>query len=391
MVPVNLEESSGLPPEFLKLCTEDSVKVKKVDMSLKEYQTTLKSMHMPNNGVVKVVRDRIFSAAFHPCGSNLLMAAGDKYGRVGLWKLVSLDSPFKLISVAYKHTDDSTSGFDTQGGECGDDGVLLFEPHTRPVGCMAFSRSSPANLLTSSYDGSLRSMDVEKAAFDDVYSIEDGIKNFDFLSHDCSTLMVGDWYGDVAIVDRRTPGNTYESLYTLDYKAVRCVNVHPVQKHYFVVAETKVVSIYDTRFLKRTSSQAVSQLHGHTLSINSAYFSPVTGNRVLTCCYDNNIRIYDTAAMTTTAPLLTSIRHNMQTGRWLSKLTAVWDPKQEDCFLVGSMGKPRCAQVFHESGQLQHTFRDMDLSTVVSVTAFHPSRNAMLGGNSSGRLHIFTD
>lgn len=33
---------------------------------------------------------------------------------------------------------------------------------------MAFSRTCPVQLLSGSYDGSLRCMDVEKAVFDDV-------------------------------------------------------------------------------------------------------------------------------------------------------------------------------------------------------------------------------
>lgn len=82
----------------------------------------------------------------------------------------------------------------------------------------------------------------------------------------------------------------------------------------------------------------------------------------------------------------------MQTGRWLSKLSAVWDPKREDCFVVESMGRPRKMQVFNENGQLQHSFMDAEnLTTVLSVTAFHPTRNALLGGNASGRLHVFSD
>lgn len=85
-------------------------------------------------------------------------------------------------------------------------------------------------------------------------------------------------------------------------------------------------------------------------------------------------------------------RHNMHTGRWLSKISAVWDPKQEDCFVAGSMLRPRRLQVFHESGREQHTFTDQDnFNTVLPVTAFHPTRNALLGGNASGRLHVFTD
>ncbi|MEQ2186154.1 WD repeat-containing protein 76, partial [Goodea atripinnis] len=75
--------------------------------------------------------------------------------------------------------------------------------------------------------------------------------------------------------------------------------------------------------------------------------------------------------------------------RWLSKISAVWDPKQEDCFVVGSMKRPRRVEVFHESGRLLHSFMDENVGTVLSVTAFHPTRNALLGGNSSGRMHVF--
>ncbi|XP_059205380.1 WD repeat-containing protein 76 [Centropristis striata] len=365
MDPINMEEGSKLPSQLLELCSEDSAEERKMELDLKKYKSDLKDMRITEDRVAKVVKDRIFSAAFHPCSSSLLMATGDKWGKVGLWKM---------------------------GGDWGDDGVLLFEPHTRPVGCMAFSNAQPTHLLSLSYDGSLRCMDVEKAVFDDVYDIDDGLKTFDFLSHDCATLMVGNWYGEVAIVDRRTPGNSHESLHSLDPKTLRCVSVHPLKKQYFAVAESREVNIYDSRCLKKTKGQAVSQLHGHSLSITSAYFSPHTGNRLLTSCMDDHIRVYDTSAMTAKSPLLTSIRHDMHTGRWLSKLSAVWDPKQEDCFVVGSMSRPRRVQVFHESGQLQHSFTDSEnLSTVLSVTAFHPTRNALLGGNASGRLHVFSD
>nr|XP_046204344.1 WD repeat-containing protein 76-like isoform X1 [Oncorhynchus gorbuscha] len=365
MEPINMEEDSSLPPELLKLWTEDLIKEEKEELGLGEYRSTLKSMELSEiGGVAKVVKSHIFSVAFHPCSSRLLMAAGDKLGGVGLWNLDS---------------------------DMGDEGVLLFEPHVQPVACMAFSRSHPTDLLTLSYDGTLRSTDVEKAVFDEVYRIKDGLRTFDFLSHDCSTLVTGDWYGDVAIVDRRTPGTSHESLHSLDTKTVRCVHVHPVQKQYIMVAENSIVSIYDARCLKASSREPVSQLYGHSKSISSAYFSPGTGNRVVTTCLDNNIRIYDTSELTSRAPLLTSIQQNLYTGRWLSKLQAMWDPKRDDCFVVGSMQQPHRVQVFHESGQLQHSFQDPEMTTVLSVTAFHPTRNALLGGNASGRLYVFTD
>ncbi|XP_068454089.1 WD repeat-containing protein 76 isoform X2 [Clinocottus analis] len=364
MVAVNMEEGSKLPSQLLELWSEDSTEERKMRLDLKEYRSALESMKITKDRVAKVVMEHIFSAAFHPSASSLLLATGDKLGKVELWKL---------------------------GGDWGDDGVLFFEPHTGPVSCMAFSRAHPTQLLSLSYDGSLRCMDVEKAVFHDVYDTAEGLNTFDFMSHDCFTLVVGNSLGEVAIVDRRTPGNTHEFLHSLDPKTLRCVSVHPSQKQYFVVAGSKVVNIYDSRYLTKTESQAVSVLRGHSFSISSAYFSPHTGNRVLSTCMDNYIRIYDTSAMTTKSPLLTTIKH-IRTGRYLTKLSAKWDPKQEDCFVVSSMAHPRMVQVFHESGQRQHSFIDTKHRHIVlSATAFHPTRNAFLGGNVSGRLYVFSD
>lgn len=47
----------------------------------------LKKLSIDDSRVVKVVKERICSAAFHP-SSNLLMAAGDKGGHLGLWRPV---------------------------------------------------------------------------------------------------------------------------------------------------------------------------------------------------------------------------------------------------------------------------------------------------------------
>ncbi|KAI2662673.1 WD repeat-containing protein 76 [Labeo rohita] len=344
--PINLDEDVSLPDDLINLWNEDALKQETETSDLKSYQQMLQRLSIDDSCVVKVVKDRVCSAAFHPSSSNLLMAAGDKSGHLGLWK---------------------------PDAKWGDDGVIYFEPHSRPITSMAFT-SHPCNLITISYDGSARSMDVEKAVFDEVYRSHFGLKSFDFLSADYSTLLLGEWNGDVAVVDRRTPETSYESLYTMAANPLRSVHIHPVQQHYFVVAESSFVNIYDLRHLKRRNNRAVGELSGHSRSVSSAFFSPVTGNRVLTTCMDNKIR------------------HNMQTGRWLSKLSAVWDPKQQECFVIGSMDRPRRIQVYHESGHLLHTFQNMDhLTTVCPITAFHPSRNILLGGNSSGRLHVFTD
>ncbi|XP_052417268.1 WD repeat-containing protein 76 [Carassius gibelio] len=361
--PINMDKHVRLPEDLVKLWNEVPLKKVTGTSDLISYQQMLQKLSINDSCVVKVVKDRICSAAFHPTSSNLLMAAGDKSGHLGLWK---------------------------PDASWGNDGVIYFEPHSRAITSMAFS-SHPCNLITVSYDGSARSMDLEKAVFDEVYRSSSGLKSFDFLSTDCSTLLLCEWNGDVAVVDRRTE-KINASLYTMAANPLRCVHVHPVQQHYFVVAEGRFVNTYDLRHLKRTNNLAVGELNGHSRSVSSAFFSPLTGNRVLTTCMDNTIRVFDTSLINGRSPVLKSITHNMQTGRWLSKLSAVWDPKQQDCFVIGSVDRPRRIQVYHESGRCLHTFRNMDhLTTVCSITAFHPSRNTLLGGNSSGRLHIFTD
>nr|XP_021333253.1 WD repeat-containing protein 76 isoform X1 [Danio rerio] len=360
--PINLDEDATLPDDLLDVWNEVPLEQSTGTPDLKSYERMLKKLSIDDSRVVKVVKERICCAAFHP-SSNLLMAAGDKYGHLGLWR---------------------------PDAEWGDDGVVCFEPHSRAITALAFT-SQPCNLITASYDGSARSMDLEKAVFDEVYRSSSSLKSFDFLSSDCSTLLFGEWNGDVAIVDRRT-GNSCESLHAMTAAPLRGVHVHPVQQHYFLVAESSFVNIYDLRHLKKRNSPAVCELYGHSRSTSSAFFSPLTGSRVLTTCMDDCIRVFDSSQIAGSIPALTSIRHNMQTGRWLSRLCAVWDPKHQECFVIGTMDRPRKIKVYHESGRLLHTLQNTEhLTTVCSVTAFHPSRNALLGGNASGRLHIYTD
>ncbi|XP_069480291.1 WD repeat-containing protein 76 isoform X2 [Ambystoma mexicanum] len=368
MTPVDEAEILG----FLKVWKEASLDgpaeaLKQPLSNLKGYKSRLRSMTLGEEQVAKVTKNRIFSVAIHPSESRTLVAAGDKWGQVGLWNL-----------------DDRSS----------DDGVYVFEPHSRPVGCLHFSPAHPAHLLSVSYDGTLRCGDVSKAVFDEVYRDESAsFSSFDFLSNDCSTLIVGHWDADIAVVDRRTPGTSHELLGQVNSKTVRTVHMHPVDLNYFLTAGAGDVSIYDLRRMKPRGMRPVASLSGNTKSVGSAYFSPVTGNRVVTICADDRIRVYDTSSLhAESPPILLSLKHNNNTGRWLTRFRPVWDYKQEDCFVVGSMARPRQIEIFHESGELVHAFTNEDyLGSVCSINALHPTRNLLVGGNSSGRLHVFMD
>nr|XP_056721740.1 WD repeat-containing protein 76 [Euleptes europaea] len=369
MIPASQDHIPESTEEFLSEWAKISqVKHKKTEMSLpphlESYKAGLRGMVLREDAVAKVVHTRIYSVAVHPSESTTLVAAGDKEGHVGLWNL------------------------DCSLGE----GVCAFLPHSRPVSCLHFSPVNPAHLLSLSFDGTMRCGDIARTIFDEVYRNEEyALSSFDFLAGDASTLLVGMWDGRVTILDTRTPGTSAELSADLN-SVVRTVHIHPLSRQYFIAAGARNVGIYDIRHLKKSGSQPVVSLTGHSKSVASAYFSPITGNRVVTTCADDTLRIYGTNCLSSMAPILTTVRHGNNTGRWLTRFQAVWDPKRDDCVVVGSMSRPRRIQVFHTTGELVHSFSSEDyLGSVCSINACHPARYIVAGGNSSGRLHVFKE
>lgn len=65
--------------------------------------------------------------------------------------------------------------------------------------------------------------------------------SFDFLAEDASTLIVGHWDGSMSLVDRRTPGTSYEKLINSSLSKIRTVHVHPVHRQYFITAGLRYV------------------------------------------------------------------------------------------------------------------------------------------------------
>ncbi|XP_017203403.3 WD repeat-containing protein 76 isoform X1 [Oryctolagus cuniculus] len=369
MVPENRDDNSELLKGFLltwaEMSKSSSKNTEQKLSSIKSYKANLNGMVINEDTVCKVTRGAVFSVALHPSETRTLVAAGAKSGQVGLWDLSQYPK---------------------------EDGVYVFHPHSQPVSCLCFSPANPSHLLSLSYDGTLRCGDFSRAVFEEVYRNErSSFSSFDLLAEDASTLIVGHWDGSMSLVDRRTPGTSCEKLINSSMRKIRTVHVHPVHRQYFITAGLSDTHIYDARHLKPRSQPLIS-LTEHTKSIASAYFSPLTGNRVVTTSADCKLRIFDSSCLSSQIALLTTIRHNTITGRWLTRFQAVWDPKQEDCIVVGSMAHPRRVEVFHETGKSVHSFFGGEcLASVCSINAMHPTRYILAGGNSSGKIHVFMD
>ncbi|KGL72904.1 WD repeat-containing protein 76, partial [Tinamus guttatus] len=331
MLPEDQKENSKVTEEFLAMWTRISEMkpddAQKHSRDMERYAASLGSMTLHAGDVSKVVKARVCSMAIHPAESAVLVAAGDKLGHVGLWNVDC-------------ETEQATH---------------VFIPHNYPVSCMHFSPANPAHLVSLSYD-SLRCGDVTRAVFDEICRSEESFSSFDFLEENASTLIVGQWDGAVALVDVRTPGTSAELSANIDFKRTRTVHVHPVNKQYFLAAGALYVP--------------------HQPALCCALSAPFAPEKYLSLSF---------------SPLLFFFqRHNNNTGRWLTRFRAIWDPKQEDCFVVGSMARPRQIEIYQDTGKLLHSFYNVDyLGSVCSINVVHPTRNILVGGNSSGRLHVF--
>jgi DNA damage-binding protein 2 len=64
----------------------------------------------------------------------------------------------------------------------------------------------------------------------------------------------------------------------------------------------------------------------HSRVVTSAYFSPVTGTKILTTCQDNRIRVWDNICADLTV-CSREIVHSHDFNRYLTSFKAEWDPK----------------------------------------------------------------
>lgn len=81
--------------------------------------------------------------------------------------------------------------------------------------------------------------------------------------------------------------------------------------------------LWDTRKLEANSPLA-SLAHGRV--VNSGYFSPQSGNKILTTCQDNRIRVWDYIFGDLESPSR-EIVHSHDFNRHLTPFKAEWDPK----------------------------------------------------------------
>merc|ERR1712028_190880 len=157
----------GKSPTSIMACLEETTEVSKVIEKVEGLSIDNKEW------VAKVTPDRIYSVAAHPSESKLICCAGDKRGYVGLWDVdggSSNNSNNKSINnnAATSPGDEHNTTISTQSNKSSN---ALFRVHSRPICCLEWLNNE--NMVTASYDGSVRQLNVETGIFEEIFATYD--------------------------------------------------------------------------------------------------------------------------------------------------------------------------------------------------------------------------
>ncbi|KYK62142.1 WD repeat containing protein [Drechmeria coniospora] len=370
--------------------TEDDVK-ETTDQSLKDLRHRMGALElykhwMPND--IKITPQRVYALGFHPTEDKPIVFAGDKEGAMGV---------FDGSQTAPEADDDDESDADPV--------ISAFKTHARTITSFVFSATDSNAVYSSSYDSSIRKMDLEKGLSTQVFAPDDDedlpISALDMAAAEPNILYFSTLDGSVGRYDVRAPGG--EEMWKLSDSKIGGFSLHPLQPHLMATASLdRTMKIWDLRKIVGKGDMRHPTLlgeHESRLSVSHASWS--AGGQVATSSYDDTVKIYnfsDAAAWTPGHDLAPkamepaqTIRHNNQTGRWVTILKPQWQKRPNDGvqkFVIANMN--RFVDVFASDGSQLAQLDGEGITAVPAVAHFHPTMDWVAGGNGSGKLCLWT-
>eukprot|EP00128_Syssomonas_multiformis_P011425 Colp12_sorted_trinity150504_noHs@21034 len=316
-------------------------------------------MRLTEASVVKVVPERIFTVAYHPCTTKSFLGIGDKEGRLALWDV-----------------------------EKGENGVHSFDIFNRPVSCVTFSEYDEAKVIASSYDGSVRRLDLSHHTFEDLYTDElEYLCTGVAMAHHSRTCYISNEAGQLAMADIRS-GPQAQGLYDLHERKIATLHFNPTDSNFLVTASNDgTACIWDVRHLsKKKNNPVVSLQHGK--AVTSARFSP-DGLKMITNSNDNTIRLWHDIIEKGADAHCKIIKHDNETGRWITRFRVDWLPGS-DGFMSGNM--KRGVDIYGaDKGEYVAFLSSEHLTAIPSLNAAHV-RNGKLeiaSATASGRVCVW--
>ncbi|EDN08801.1 conserved hypothetical protein [Histoplasma mississippiense (nom. inval.)] len=401
------------PPRYVRTFGEEDIK-KTTDKELKSLRERMSGLNLwepwePNR--LKITPERIYSMAFHPTETKPLVFAGDKLGNLGIFDA----SQTRPVAVKTEGDEDEDEDEDDPDP---DPEITIIKPHARVISAMCLHPSTPSKLYTASYDGSIRALDLEKSVTTEAYapaskSDEEAVSSIDMAPGDPHLLYFTTLEGFFFRHDTRMSGNGHPfydkntkrsstDIFQLSEKKIGGFSLCPSQPHLFATASLdRFMRLWDIRHLSRKSPVPIGE-HESKLSVSHAAFN--SAGQVATTSYDNTVKIHDfgTKGFRSWKPghtlsdddmnPITTLRHNCQTGRWVTILKPQWQASPQSSsiqrFCVGNMN--RFVDIYSAAGdQLAQLGGEGLITAVPAVAVFHPTMDWVVGGTASGKVCLW--
>lgn len=375
---------------------------------------------------IKICHNRITSMFFHPSTTNRIVVGGDTTGNVGIW----------LVDEQNNDTKEEEEDDDDD-----EPSISILQLHGRNVSKIMTPTFSPEKIYTSSYDGSIRVLDLNKLTSTELlYLNEPGTREDIALGvsdinqcQDSSVIFMTTLDGEFYQHDTRTPFNTRQrhhlatkDLLRLHDKKIGGFAVNPNTNYQIATASLdRTLRIRDLRNVNKSvysefENQKSPHMYGNynsRLSVSCVDWNQE--NRLVCNGYDDNICLFDYSGgskLDNELPVITEwksdfvpptksseelellpnnltpftkIKHNCQTGRWVSILKSHWQTNPADGvqkFIIANMN--RGLDIYNQDGQILAHLNEQ-VGAVPAACTLHPSQNWAVGGSASGKVYLF--
>lgn len=335
---------------------------------------------------LKITPQRAYAMGFHPSEEKIMIFAGDKEGHLGIF--------------------DATAGLASE-----DESPTLncFKAHARTITSILFTPYDLTSVYTSSYDASIRKMDlshgkaIELWAPADPEDDEHAVSCMELPTNDRNLVFFSTLHGSLGRYDMRTEKSEAE-MWGLHDTKIGGFALDPSNPH--LVATTsldRTIKIWDLRKIKGSGDMRRPALlgeHESRLSVSHASWS--RSGKVATTSYDNTIKIHDLSSASSWSPgheisekdMKPSLvlPHNNQTGRWVTILKPQWQRNTRtgpQKFAIGNMN--RFVDVYAENGEQVAQLEGDGITAVPAVAHLHPTLDIVAGGNASGKLCLWIE
>lgn len=338
--------------------------------------------------VVKIHARRTTCLAFHPEKPSIVLS-GDKHGQVASWN----------IDKCFERT-------------------VYTDINKWLTNNIVYTGSD--RFATSSYEGTVKIFDAEvgmvlstlvsanRNGWQNVEEEDKAGRWITMIGLDCSAssgvVYAGSSKGRLYVLDQRMQEPAHQLQAHAHQKKLQCVSVHPTDEYLLLTAGNDYhARVHDVRKFGENTSQHELVSFEHPRVINAAYFSPLTGNKIVTTCQDNRIRVWDQwslAALSNDGAPSREIVHSHTFNRHLTPFKAELCPHDptERLMVIGRYisedyngTKLHPIDVFDIStGRLLTEMVDPNLTTISPVNKYHPTRDIIVTG-SSRSLYVWKE